>query len=123
MTRALSTLFAMALTMAMARMVPLCAQQAQSAMDPGAQDRPDITTPLPPKLPRAESVTRQPRRVGVTGWEIEGHGGFALAGMPTGGLSAVPIPGAALTTSSPLFPTRRTSSWFFGSGAALLNSV
>jgi hypothetical protein len=58
-----------------------------------------------------------------TGWEIEGYGGLSFGRVPTGGESELPGPGAPLTTSSPIFPSRRVSSWFFGDGAVLLNDV
>jgi hypothetical protein len=44
-------------------------------------------------------------------------------GSLTSGSSALPAPGAPIPTSSPLFPTRQTSSWLFGDGAVLLNGV
>jgi hypothetical protein len=56
-------------------------------------------------------------------WEIEGYGGVALSGLAPFGSSALPAPGAALATSSVLFPTRQAPSWFFGDGATLLNDV
>lgn len=61
-------------------------------------------------------------------WEFEAHGGFASATSPTGG-SAGTLPAAAPLTlpfpvATPGFPqSRRVSSWFFGDGASLLNSV
>jgi hypothetical protein len=55
-------------------------------------------------------------------WEIEGAAGVG-ADWLTSGAAAVPGPGAPIVTSSPLFPTRQTSSWMFGDGAVLLNGV
>ena len=55
-------------------------------------------------------------------WEVEGAAGIG-AGSLTNGSTALPAPGAAIATSSPIFPSRQTSSWMFGDGAALLNSV
>src|SRR5262245_47045028 len=56
-------------------------------------------------------------------WEIEGYAGV-LAGQPaSAGTVAIPPPGPPLVTSTPTFPARATSSWFFGDGAALLNGV
>ena len=56
-------------------------------------------------------------------WEIEIYGGVSLPNSPSDGITALPAAGAPLTTSSPLFPSREVSSWFFGSGAELLNDV
>lgn len=56
-------------------------------------------------------------------WEIDAHGGFSRVRLPTGGSVAMPEPGPPIATSSPIFPSRRVPSWFFGDGADLLNSV
>lgn len=57
-------------------------------------------------------------------WEIEGHGGGLFLTGSTGDEPPVlPPPGAAIATSSPVFPSRRVPSWFFGDGATLLNQV
>jgi hypothetical protein len=70
------------------------------------------------------SGTAQVRPSGLqTGWEIEGYGGLSFVRLPDGGTSDLPGPGASLPTSSPLFPTRQVSSWFFGDGAVLLSDV
>jgi hypothetical protein len=56
-------------------------------------------------------------------WEIEFHGGFASATMPDGG-SAGTLPVATPLSTLPFSqPSRRISSWFFGDGTALINSV
>jgi hypothetical protein len=56
-------------------------------------------------------------------WEIDAHGGFSRVRLPTGGSVAMPEPGPPIVTSSPIFPSRRVPSWFFGDGADLLNGV
>ena len=56
-------------------------------------------------------------------WEIEGVGGVSIPRLPAGGDAALPPPGATITTTSVLFPSRAVPSWFFGDGAALLNGV
>ena len=56
-------------------------------------------------------------------WEIEGYGGIRVATPTSAGSLTLPAAGAALVTSNPTFPTRETSSWLFGDGAALLNGV
>lgn len=55
--------------------------------------------------------------------EIEGYG--SIARLFDAGEAALTLPdaGAPIATSSPFFPSRRVPSWFFGDGAALLNSV
>jgi hypothetical protein len=57
-----------------------------------------------------------------TGWEIEVHGGGALASALGGGTGGVPAAGAPFTSVTD-FPTRRVSSWLFGDGANLLNDT
>jgi hypothetical protein len=93
-------------TLAVSVLVFCVLSQAQVA---GRQDRPAPSSPA--------------RGISPDGWEIEGYGGIGLTGMPRTGSSALPSPGAPLTTSSPIFPSRQTSSWFFGDGAILLNDV
>jgi hypothetical protein len=57
-------------------------------------------------------------------WEIEGYGGlFVPTGGSAGGAPVLPLPGPPIATSSPIFPSRRVPSWFFGDGATLLNQV
>jgi opacity protein-like surface antigen len=56
-------------------------------------------------------------------WELEGHGGLSWGTAVSDGSAALPAPGMPIPSLSPLFPSRRTSSWFFGDGAAMLNSV
>jgi hypothetical protein len=55
-------------------------------------------------------------------WEIEGAAGIGT-GFLTNGSTSLPAPGAPIATSSPIFPSRQASSWMFGDGAVLLNSV
>jgi hypothetical protein len=56
-------------------------------------------------------------------WQVEGYGGVMLAGGSGEGTAALPAPGPPIATSSPVFPSRRVPSWFFGDGASLLNLV
>ncbi len=56
-------------------------------------------------------------------WHVEGVGGLSLFDLPTGGESALPRAGAPLTTSGPINPSRRVSTWFLGDGSNLLNGV
>ena len=56
-------------------------------------------------------------------WEVEFHGGAATSTTPSGG-SAATLPAGASFVPLPNAPqSRRQSSWLFGDGAALLNSV
>ena len=55
-------------------------------------------------------------------WEIEGAAGIG-AGSLTNGTTALPGPGAPIATSTPIFPSRQTSSWLFGDGATILNGA
>jgi len=56
-------------------------------------------------------------------WEVEGYGGAALLFGSSDGSVTLPAPGPPIATSSPIFPSRRVPSWFFGDGALLLNQV
>jgi hypothetical protein len=56
-------------------------------------------------------------------WEIEGSGAIAAGQAGSAGSLSLPAPGAPIVTSTPTFPSRETSSWFFGDGAALLNGA
>jgi hypothetical protein len=74
----------------------------------------------------AQAEAQAPDRAGAAAsrrWEVEWYGGLSLANPPSSGTTRLPPPGAPLTTSSPLFPSRQIPSWFFGDGAALLNDV
>lgn len=56
-------------------------------------------------------------------FEVEVYGGagkFFDAGAAS---LELPAAGAPIATSSPLFPSRRVSTWFFGDGSSLLNAV
>lgn len=56
-------------------------------------------------------------------FEVEVYGGagkFFDAGTAS---LELPAAGAPIATSSPLFPSRRVSTWFFGDGSTLLNAV
>lgn len=55
-------------------------------------------------------------------WEVEVHAGSATSTAPTGG-SAATIPNGPAFTTFALSQSRRESSWLFGGGATLLNSV
>jgi hypothetical protein len=55
-------------------------------------------------------------------WEIEFHGGGNHAGNATDGNANLPAAGGSFTTVGGR-PSRRTSSWYFGDGARLLNDV
>jgi hypothetical protein len=56
-------------------------------------------------------------------WEIEGYGGLSRGTAASDGSASLPPAGAPIPSLSPIFPSRRTSSWFFGDGAAMLNSA
>ena len=55
-------------------------------------------------------------------WEIEGAAGMGVGSL-TSGTTALPGPGAPIATSTPIFPSRQTSSWLFGDGATILNGA
>ena len=56
-------------------------------------------------------------------WEVEFVGGAVVSAPASAGSVSLPAPGAALVTSSPIFPAREIPSWLFGDGARLLNDV
>jgi hypothetical protein len=57
------------------------------------------------------------------GWELSLYGGVAATRSPADGAVALPPPGPPIATSNPTFSARRTPSWFFGDGAAMLNAA
>ena len=58
-----------------------------------------------------------------TRWELEVAAGLSLGRVTHRGRLDLPGPGAPIDTSSPVFPSWRVPSWFFGDGAAFLNNV
>ena len=54
-------------------------------------------------------------------WEVEFHGGFAAATVPTAG-SAAPLPAGLPFVPLPDRPSRIVASWLFGEGAVLINA-
>jgi hypothetical protein len=56
-------------------------------------------------------------------WELDFFAGVIRSQGPREITIAVPPPGDPITTSGPITPSRAVSSWFFGDGAAILNSV
>lgn len=56
-------------------------------------------------------------------WEIEVFGGAVLGTTGSDGTRRLPPAGLPIVTSTPIFPSREVSSWFFGDGAVLLNDV
>lgn len=56
-------------------------------------------------------------------FEVEAYGGFGRFLDAGAGALSLPAAGAPITTSNPMFPSRRVPSWFFGDGATLLNDV
>lgn len=64
-----------------------------------------------------------PRQSDRPRWEVEAYGGLSLGRKSSGGSLALPEPGAPIATSSPIFPSWRIPSWYFGDGAAFLNNV
>ena len=65
----------------------------------------------------AESQVRVPK------WEIEFHGSFATSFNSISGLDQTPPAGPTFTMGDGSTTTREVHSWFFGSGASLLNQV
>lgn len=54
---------------------------------------------------------------------IEVYGGLGIARVPGSGVLTLPAAGPPIVTSNPIFPSRQTSSWFLGDGAAMLNDA
>jgi hypothetical protein len=75
-----------------------------------------------PAAASAQAVSKPPSSPGPR-WEVEGHGGLSRGTAVSDGSSALPPAGTPIPSLSPLFPSRRTASWFFGDGAAMLNSA
>ncbi len=71
-----------------------------------------------PAFAQAQVPSSAPSR-----WEIEVTGGLSLGRLTNGGRLDLPLAGAPIDTSSPVFPSWRVPTWFFGDGAAFLNNV
>jgi hypothetical protein len=56
-------------------------------------------------------------------WDIEVFGGAVLGTTGGDGTRTLPPAGLPIVTSTPIFPSREVSSWFFGDGPVLLNDV
>jgi hypothetical protein len=56
-------------------------------------------------------------------WEIEAYGGVSLGRLSSSGTITLPLPGAPIATSSPIYPSWRVPTWFLGDGAAFANQV
>lgn len=74
---------------------------------------------------RAAAQTAPPAAAAQTSSRVELEAYGSVGRMPGASESTVSLPaaGAPITTSSPLFPSRRVSSWMFGDGSTLLNDV
>jgi hypothetical protein len=80
-----------------------------------------VTATLADVRPALAQVARVPGPTSAR-WEIEGAAGLGVGSL-TNGTTALPGPGAPIATSTPIFPSRQTTSWLFGDGAAILNGV
>lgn len=54
---------------------------------------------------------------------MEGYAGVLVAQPASAGTQTLPAAGPPIVTSTPTFPSRAASSWFFGDGALLLNGA
>jgi len=72
-------------------------------------------------VPSAVAQNTRARAAGSR-WEVEVHGGAAHESTPTDGTSSLPPAGEAFTTFANM-PSRRSSSWYFGDGARLINQI
>jgi hypothetical protein len=75
--------------------------------------------------PTPEAAVHPPAaQTAATHWTLEVRGGFGLATNPSAGAGQLPRLGAIISpASSTGGPVRAVSSWFFGDGAAQLNSI
>lgn len=71
----------------------------------------------------AALAVASPARAQDRRWEVEFVGGAVVSAPASAGAVSLPAPGAALVTSSPIYPAREIPSWLFGDGARLLNDV
>ena len=54
---------------------------------------------------------------------IEVYGGVGASRVTGNGTLTLPAAGPPIVTSNPIFPSRQTSTWFLGDGAAMLNDA
>ena len=91
---------------------------ADDTMSPMRQPGPIAIGLFLTLISAAPSLAQTDRR-----WEIEGVGGLSRGTVSSSGTATLPEPGAPIPSTSPIFPSRRASSWFFGDGAEMLNRV
>ena len=74
---------------------------------------------IAPTVAAAQTTASKP----TSRLELEAYG--SIGRMLDAGEATLSLPaaGAPITTSNPMFPSRRVPSWFFGDGATLLNAV
>lgn len=71
----------------------------------------------------APAMAQTPAAQPTSRFEVEAYGSFGRLLNAGAATLSLPATGAPITTSSPMFPSRRVSSWFFGDGAAVLNGA
>ena len=77
-----------------------------------------------PSAAIAQTQSGPPAPTSVTPkWEIEAVGGLSLGRWASAGTRLTQPAGPPIATSSPVFPSWRVPSWFFGDGATFLNNV
>jgi hypothetical protein len=80
----------------------------------------------PPPTPEAAINAGHPpaAQTAATHWTLEFRGGFGVSTNPSAGAGQLPGLGAIISpANSTQGPVRAVSSWFFGDGAAQLNSI
>jgi|SRR5579864_5405577 len=85
---------------------------------------PDLGRPSPTPEAAVDAGHLPAAQAAATHWTLEFRGGFGVSTNPSAGARQLPGLGAIISpASSTQGPVRAASSWFFGDGAALLNSV
>jgi hypothetical protein len=103
---------------------PAAAQQVDLRVAPDsisvdtAPIRPSPAVSTPAVTAAQASATRKMK----TGWQADVHGGFLPGSASAAGAGSLPLPLDTFTTTSNL-PSRFVPSYYFGDGAALLNTV
>jgi hypothetical protein len=85
---------------------------------------PDSANPSPTTEADINAGHAPTAQTAATHWTVELRGGLGLATNPSAGAGQLPALGAIISpASSTQGPVRAVSSWFFGDGAAQLNSI
>jgi hypothetical protein len=98
-------------------------QMPANVFEPAAKGAMAIRFTSPSRVaPQATKPAPTPSPGNASPWQLEFHGGVLTSGG-SGGDAALPPAGVAFILADGFTPSRASSSWYFGDGAALFNQI